>query len=250
MRALIPSHYLAFLMVPLVGVSACGNEIGTTDVNGNPLAKITWPSAAHGDNGEIILEGLVDHTVRSPSELTVRWYIDGDVVCDAESEAAPTATGQTICPAFIEPLTDAIIELEAEYNGVVARDVVQLIDRYSPLKEVNTETFVPTESDDTPNQPPTCEIISPLSGQSVESGALVNLVAVSFDPDQDPVTLETTWTSSIDGVLGNALTADAIPTVGDHTIQLVVTDTSGESCVAESQISVVAPKTHPQLHIA
>ena len=79
------------------------------------------------------------------------------------------------------------------------------------------------------NNPPTVAITSPAPGASVSSGTPITLQGGADDPEDGTLSgTALTWSSSLDGVLGNgvSLTVDSL-TAGSHTITLQATDLGG-----------------------
>ncbi|MCB9763108.1 MAG: putative metal-binding motif-containing protein [Alphaproteobacteria bacterium] len=87
------------------------------------------------------------------------------------------------------------------------------------------------------NTPPTVSITSPEDGSAFQPGTLIEFEGIARDNQQDPSTLTVSWSSSVDGDLG-----DSVPDVdglvyfpvttltgGTHGITLTATDDGGES---------------------
>ena len=99
-----------------------------------------------------------------------------------------------------------------------------------------------------PNQPPTCGISLPADASSILAGGQITFQAQVQDPDVEVSALETSWTSDLDGLLGNGifdnnvlvLTTNTLSS-GTHNISLSVVDELGLSCTDAIQIYVGTP---------
>lgn len=87
------------------------------------------------------------------------------------------------------------------------------------------------------NTAPTVSIVSPLDGDAVEPGALVEFYGVARDSQEPSTKLQISWTSSIDGVFdttaadadGDLLVATNSLSPGAHVITLTAVDSRGDS---------------------
>ncbi|MDP6932342.1 MAG: hypothetical protein QGG40_05470, partial [Myxococcota bacterium] len=87
------------------------------------------------------------------------------------------------------------------------------------------------------NNPPAASILSPVDGDIITEGELVELVGVVKDSQDDEEDLEISWSSNVDGVLGtdaadaegSVYLAVADLTAGAQVVTLTVADTDGES---------------------
>ena len=98
------------------------------------------------------------------------------------------------------------------------------------------------------NNAPTVSITNPLNGTSVPSGTDVNFVATANDPEDGDVAGSITWSSSIDGGLGNggSISVDDL-SVGSHTITALATD--GEGANGSDSITVTITNNAPVVSI-
>ena len=86
---------------------------------------------------------------------------------------------------------------------------------------------------------PQVEIVHPPDGLTLAADVELNLEALGWDLDGDSV--ETIWTSSLDGVIGaGAVAYHSDWTVGDHTITVTATDPSGLTSDDSVGITVTA----------
>lgn len=102
------------------------------------------------------------------------------------------------------------------------------------------------EGPDVANRPPTAVIAQPSSGQRFEPDEHASFRATgSDDPDGDP--LEYTWTSSIDGPLGQGEALDVTLSEGAHTVELRVEDPFGG--VHTATVEVLVKPYLPRVHV-
>ncbi|MGB0639001.1 MAG: hypothetical protein ACPGTU_06705 [Myxococcota bacterium] len=199
------------------------SDTGCEPANAAPYAYIT--SHSDGDvvpAGETeVFTGIVGDSDNELSELTVNWYVDGELVC---ADAAVDADGRTECDI---PVTGE--------NSVIRIEVVD------PDGSVDEDVVVVKDLGDAPpeNTPPTCEITAPPSGSDGDLDELVQFEGLVGDAEDAPEDLIVNWGSDTLGLLGSS-TADAdgnvsldtdILTAGSHIIALQVTDSWGASCV-------------------
>ena len=188
-----------------------------------PFAYIT----SH-DDGAVVLDGetetykaLVGDPDDDLSDLTVNWYVDGELVCE---DAPVDADGQTECDITAAGPNSVIRVEVTDPDGYTDEDVVLVVD----------------PGDGTPaNTPPTCEITAPPTGSSGNLGETVELRGVVGDAEDAPEDLTVSWASDTLGVLGTSVADSAgaveldtdLLSVGSHILILSVTDTAGATCV-------------------
>jgi hypothetical protein len=84
---------------------------------------------------------------------------------------------------------------------------------------------------------PVVTIDAPADGATFAAGATVNLSATATDAEEGDLTAQISWSSSVDGALGNGggLAVDTL-SAGTHTITASVTDAGGQT--GSDQITV------------
>jgi len=95
------------------------------------------------------------------------------------------------------------------------------------------------------NNPPVVAITSPTGGASFESGATISFSAIATDDEDGDLSGSITWTSSIDGAIGNGGNVEVILSAGQHTITASVTDSEGSSGSASIEITVIGSELLP-----
>ncbi len=89
------------------------------------------------------------------------------------------------------------------------------------------------------NSAPTVSITSPVSGDNFNSGDNISLSATSSDAEDGNVTSQLSWTSNLDGVIGNGGSfATSNLSEGTHTITASVSDSGGLSGSDSVTISI------------
>jgi subtilisin family serine protease len=96
------------------------------------------------------------------------------------------------------------------------------------------------------NTPPSVGITSPSNGASFTQGANVNFAGSATDPQDGDVTSGLTWTSNLQGVIGNggSFSRNNL-VVGTHVITASVTDSGGLPGSAQVTISITSGATIP-----
>jgi len=96
------------------------------------------------------------------------------------------------------------------------------------------------------NTPPTASIIAPTGGETYTPGDLVELSGLARDDQDNSEDLEISWSSSLDGVLGeepadtngDVYLALTDLSTGDHAITLTVADSSGDTSTASVEFTI------------
>ena len=96
------------------------------------------------------------------------------------------------------------------------------------------------------NTPPELTILSPEAGASFDEGVLIEFDAVVRDSQDDSDELSVTWSSQVDGFLGDDPPSQSGEvylgiselTVGEHVVTLTVLDTQGDSAQTSVNFSV------------
>jgi hypothetical protein len=238
------------------GLSRCAVVLrdGANDVQ----LQVRDPSNAVGRDTIIIEVRVVD---TEPPTARVDSPVDGDVfytdrkvtligmVDDAEDEAdALTVVWSSDIDGPLEE------DLTVDSDGAVSGHVYLTEGEHALTLQV-TDTDGKTGSDSVvvdvgpPNLPPECSITSPETDALVDPDGETTLVGMAADANQASNTLDVTWSSDRDGVLGTTApsTGGAVTTVvsglhaGIHTITLEVTDELGETCTSSVVVAVGTP---------
>ena len=86
------------------------------------------------------------------------------------------------------------------------------------------------------NEAPVVNILSPADGSNFESGATVAFSGTATDAEDGVLSGQISWTSSLDGPLGNGASLTAVLGDGTHTITATVSDSDGAA--SESSVTV------------
>ncbi len=218
----------------LLLLAACGSDSKLDRVNDAPTAIIDAPlegEVFREGAGLVGLRGRVADTYDDPPDLTVSWVVD---------EAAPVA-------------------VTPDAEGAVTLDLADLAlgEHTARLDVLDTDGDAGTASVRFvvagPLGPPTVEITDPEDGHTVTIGTSIPFAGVASDVSTDADRLEFAWSSSIDGPLEGAVTADgrsvlitSALTVGDHAIRLDVTDEDAEVGSDTIQVIVTDEPVEPE----
>ena len=91
------------------------------------------------------------------------------------------------------------------------------------------------------NDSPIVSITNPADGSTHDSGATVLFEGTASDTEDGDLTSSLTWTSSIDGSIGNGGSFSFTLSDGDHTITAKVTDSGGKTSSKSITITVGTP---------
>ena len=168
-------------------------------------------------NLPVTLQATVTDLEDVPENLRITWAIVGGSTLAAD--LAPDSTGASTT------------------STTMAQGTYLLVATATDTSE-RTATATVTIGVGPPNTPPTCEIVSPESGSSTPVGDLVILEGFVSDIDVPADYLEVSFSSSVDGPLGDALASSsgevALPTSslgsGTHSITMNVADEVGGTC--------------------
>ena len=222
----------------IVGLIACtGSDKSVMVLNPAPTTDIL----SHGDGSEILegfiitLEGAVSDSNHTPDQLTTRWKINGETVCE---DVIPDEDGSTFCDVVFSPDdTEIILEVRDAENKTGEDSIIVVI--------LETEK-------------PTAEIITPDSDGVYYSDQLITFEGLLSDTEDDSDQLVAYWESSRDGILSDV---DATPDgggevlgygnllEGQHAIELHVEDTTGKTSTESVIITVGPPNSAPLCEI-
>ena len=219
------------LIFPFI-LLACESEKAIQAYNSNPEATIT----SHSDGAllptgtEIVFAARVSDANHGAEELTVLWKSDARTLCEEETV---DPSGEVLCTVVLEEDDSTIIVQVTDPEGASGIDSLDL----------TLET----------NSPPIVEITSPVATGSYYSQDLILFSAVVSDDQDSPEDLTLSWSSSIDGVLGQANSPDSSGTVenfftlseGEHSVSIEVTDQNGATTTRSTSIIVQGENEAP-----
>ncbi len=96
------------------------------------------------------------------------------------------------------------------------------------------------------NRPPFVYITNPLEGQRIEPEELVELNA-SYSNDPDGDTLSYTWSSDVDGTLGQGAVINVALTPGPHLLSVSATDGHDHTVIVSINVTVEEPPNFPPI---
>ena len=198
-----------------------------------PEAAITSPTAdgLYFANEIITFTGTISDAEDDPTDLTAYWTssIDGDLT---SVDAVANSNGEILGYGNLSA-GQHVIELHVEdTTGKVNKDAL--------IVEVGAA-----------NSAPTCSIDAPVTNSSGLEGEMVTFQGTADDADQANNELTVVWASDKDGELGtstpNASGGVTFPydtlSMNTHLVSMTVTDTAGETCVADVLYTVGSPPT-------
>jgi subtilisin len=94
-----------------------------------------------------------------------------------------------------------------------------------------------------PNAAPVVTISSPVNAAQVASGASVAFTGSATDSEGGALSASLSWTSSIDGTIGNGASFSNVLSGGVHTLTATVSDSQGKQGVASITFTVATPAT-------
>ena len=223
-----------FLLLLPLHLLACRDS--TKGENGDPTADIT----SHADGVEVFegytqsFIGAVSDPDHPPEALTATWYLDEEVICES---SAPDSTGQTECDAVV-PLTATQVTLVVvDPEDAAAQDLVSL-------------SVTATEA-------PIAAIESPLAEGVFYSDHAISFEGTASDAEDAAPDLVATWLSDVDGELevdtepddDGRISGSANLSEGEHTVELLVVDTTGKTGTASVTIQVGPANSAPSCEI-
>ena len=227
----------------IIGLFACNSDKQNTteDVNtenANPVATIT----SHADDVEltegslITFQGTVSDEDHDFEKLEAQWLFNGTVGCDFETV---TSEGTTSC----------------EHTISIEDDDVTLVVRDSAGASGEDQVYFKVEA----STPPTVEITNPVEDGIYYTDMPILFDATVSDTDEGVSTLTGVWESTGSGVLeevafapndsGETSDFGILPTEGEHTVTLTVTDSSGKSSTDTVVVNVNPPNTAPSCEL-
>ena len=218
------------LLTPLM-MLAC-SESGVKAYNSDPVAEIT----SHGDASEVLegyvetFRGLVSDVNHGTTDLTVTWFMDGEVLCEG---AAPDIDGMSLCDGLILSSTSEVSIEVQDPALAAASDHVSLV-------------VIPTES-------PEAEIVSPDGEDVYYSDQLLVFEGLAADAEDLATDLSVVWESSIDGVLeveaspndDGEFAGAGNQSEGERFLTLTVTDQSGKTGIRQRDFRGRPPNSAP-----
>ena len=158
------------VLIPLV-LLAC-SESGVKAYNSEPVAEIT----SHVDGSEVLegyvesFRGLVSDVNHSTTDLTVTWFMDGELLCEG---AAPDVEGVSLCEGLVLSSTSEI-SLEVQDPALAAASAHVML------------TVIPTES-------PEAEIFAPDGDGVPYSDQLIVFEGLATDAEDVSADLTVVW---------------------------------------------------------
>lgn len=211
-------------------------DSGFTRYNAEPEAQILSPSDGEALRMATILtlRGAASDPDHGAKELVARWYVDDVQVCET---LTPNSDGSVECATLV-PNGSFRVDFEVrdpEGAAASASVVLQVIE----------------------DLPPNAEITSPNEVGPWYSDRPVPLEGRVSDPEDAAETLAVLWVSSLDGELAATATVETDGTVrgygnlsaGTHALQLLVTDSVGQTASAERVVTVGPPNRAPDCTI-
>ena len=176
----------------------------------------------------VTLQATADDAEDLPVELLVGWHVDGgDVLA---TDVVPDSAGLATTSADLAAGSSVLIATATDTAG-------------------NTGTATVTIAVGPPNTAPDCAITAPADLSSAPVGQLVLLEGTASDVDVPSDWLTASFTSSIDGDLGEVtpttageigVAANAL-TAGTHTITMGVADEVGGTCTDAVLLTISTP---------
>ena len=182
----------------------CGGEKDTappTDGNTPPEVYITSHAdgASAFDQQEVDMAGLVSDSEDDTEALRVSWALGGTTAC----------------------------RITIDYNG--SREVSLTV-----KDTLGSSSLARISFDIIDSEPPSIEVLEPISGEAYSESTPVRFLAEVADPDNDPSQLEVVWDSNIQGELpvsapdpSGVIDSMVVLEEGDHRIQVAVSDPEG-----------------------
>ena len=198
-----------------------------------PEAEITSPTVdgLYYSDEIITFTGTISDSEDDPTDLIAYWTssIDGDLT---GVDATANSNGEILGYGNLSE-GQHILELHVE-------DSTGKVNKASLIVEVGAA-----------NSAPTCSIDTPVTNSSGLEGEMITFQGTAADEDQANNELTVVWASDKDGELGtsvpNASGGVTFPydtlSMNTHLVSMTVTDTAGETCVADMLYTVGSPPT-------
>ena len=200
-----------------------------------PSVEITSPEDGRYFYADQLIpfSGIVSDAEDVPEDLRIAWSssIDGELF----EEVVPDSSGNISDSRYLSEGEHSITLLVEDSTGKTAQEDI--------LLTVGAENIVPS-----------CDIISPTTGDGFAFGSAITFEGRATDEDIDSGQLQVVWSSNVDGEFetsspnssGELIFVTNALSVGSHTITLTVTDEVGASC---SDTMLLAIGTAPVLDI-
>jgi len=206
-------------LVGVFSIFGCGSDKGITAFNNDPEAEIT----SHVDGDRLIVGEEVQFVAdinddnHGPENLRATWLNAEGEMC---AETIPNSDGVVTCDVIIS-LADAEVTVEV-------KDILN-------AKGTATVSLDIISFEDTENDAPTAEIVSPTLDGIYYSDQKVLLVAQVLDEEDHPEDLAVSWESDIDGLLDMSVLPNSSGETnnaqylsqGEHLLLLRVEDSGG-----------------------
>ncbi len=193
------THVITASVTDAGGLSS--SDTITVTVNAGPSASITSPADGTGFNAgdSVSFVGTASDSEDGDLTSSLSWTSDLD---------GAIGTGGSFTMSSLSSGTHVITASVTDAGGLSSSDTITL----------------------TVNGGPSASITSPVDGSSVNTGASVSFVGTASDTEDGDLTSSLSWTSSLDGAIGNggSFTTSSLSS-GTHVITASVTDVGGLS---------------------
>ena len=174
------------------------------------------------------LEGVITDAEDAAGALAAAWASDADGALTVSPDL--DASGRTLGSVMLSEGPHTLTLTGTDADGVTGSDTSTIVVRG-------------------PNQPPSCAITSPASGAGGGEGLTSTFLGTVDDTDIGPEALTVSWSSDVDGALGeSAPGSDGFVTISSsalsiatHTISMTVSDEVGAVCVDDIVFIVGRP---------
>lgn len=255
-----------------VGIDVLSND---TDADNDPIQLIGFSLGAHGGTlfsgsniiyqpesgyvGQDSFTYLIADPSGDRSQGTVLVNIvDGNSVPSAEDDAIRVYQGASIKYDVLSNDSDPdgdLLTIESVTQATNGFTEIEdnKVKYTAPANFVGTTqfTYVITDGqsratatvlvtvEPNPNNAPVVEIHAPVDGQQFSFGSSIQLNAIAWDIEDGDLGNFVTWTSNIDGELGEGKLADVILSLGQHTIVAAIVDSRQEVSSDSVTINIV-----------
>ncbi len=239
------AHPLAGLVALAAALQllACQDTTPITPSNTTPAVSILQPDDSadtpeYAAGTTIEFMASVSDSGDAPADLLIEWsslYSDGESTqtMDLGATEADASGVTTLQINSLPSATHTVTVTVTDTGGLTDTDSVSVV-------------VLPGDA------PPTVAIEEPLDGDEWQEGDLVTFVATAYD-DAGPELLSVSWSSNLDGEFDIepssesgvlVVTTDEL-SVGDHAIEVTVTDASAQSASASVTIHILMENAEP-----